>query len=225
LAVPRALIAKLSIESSEAWAVAGMLVQSRLTGFKTTFLFGQTERERAAIGGKFSAATERSISMVKSIEQVTRLINVVGSVGLFVLVGSAVWDFMSGDLSTGKALVCVGYATFCMNYAASLVANLLQMRAASGPLTRIFQVLDTLPPPPATGVKLLSPGADRGVEFENVCFSYRAGTPVLHDISLTVRPGERIGIIGASGAGKSTLLNLLAGLYTPDSGGIRVASP
>jgi ATP-binding cassette, subfamily B, multidrug efflux pump len=59
------------------------------------------------------------------------------------------------------------------------------------------------------------------VKFERVSFSYgRKGSPVIHDFSLTVRPGEKIGLIGRSGAGKSTLVNLLLRFYDLDSGQI-----
>jgi ABC-type bacteriocin/lantibiotic exporter with double-glycine peptidase domain len=220
---PQALITRLSVENCESWALAGALLQSRLAGFKTTFLFGQTQRERSSIASQLSTAAESSIALTAGLESLTRLITVVGSVGLFLLLAAALWEFMSSGLSTGTALVCVGYGTYCINYSGILLANLLQMRATAGPLSRIFQVLDTLPPPPAAGFRFLSPSSKQGVEFENVTFSYQAGTPVLHNVSFTVRPGERVGIIGPSGAGKSTLLSLLAGLYTPDSGRIRVA--
>jgi ATP-binding cassette subfamily B protein len=56
------------------------------------------------------------------------------------------------------------------------------------------------------------------IEFRRVSFSYRAGQPVLHDITFEVRGGETVGIIGPTGAGKSTLSQLLLRLREPDSG-------
>lgn len=53
-------------------------------------------------------------------------------------------------------------------------------------------------------------------------FSYREGEPVLRNVDLSVRPGERLAIVGPSGAGKSTLGRLIAGVNPPDAGSIRV---
>ena len=60
------------------------------------------------------------------------------------------------------------------------------------------------------------------VEIEDVSFSYREGEPVLRNVGLTVRSGERLAIVGPSGAGKSTLGRLIAGVNPPDVGSIRV---
>ena len=60
------------------------------------------------------------------------------------------------------------------------------------------------------------------VRFDRVVFSYTPGRPVIRDLSMTVRPGERIGIVGRSGAGKSTLVNLLLRFYDVDSGSISI---
>ena len=54
--------------------------------------------------------------------------------------------------------------------------------------------------------------------FEDVCYAYTPGRPVLSDVGFTVRAGEAIGVVGPSGAGKSTLVQILLQLRTPDSG-------
>jgi len=62
------------------------------------------------------------------------------------------------------------------------------------------------------------------VRFEDVTFSYgrRDGRPVLDALSLAIRPGERVGLVGRSGAGKSTLVNLLLRFYEPEHGRISI---
>jgi len=60
------------------------------------------------------------------------------------------------------------------------------------------------------------------IEFDHVTFAYRAGSPVLRQLSFTARPGEVTAFVGPSGGGKSTIFNLVLALYTPDDGAIRI---
>ncbi len=60
------------------------------------------------------------------------------------------------------------------------------------------------------------------VTFDNVSFNYNGERQVLDGLSLSIRPGEKIGLVGRSGAGKSTLINLLLRFYDVDSGQIRI---
>lgn len=59
---------------------------------------------------------------------------------------------------------------------------------------------------------------EREIRLENVEFEYLPGKPVLRDVNLLIRKGERIGIVGESGSGKSTLVDIIAGLYRPGRG-------
>ena len=63
---------------------------------------------------------------------------------------------------------------------------------------------------------------DGGIEFRNVSFSYDGKAPVLRDIDLLVRPGEKIALVGHSGSGKSTLISLLLRFYDPRAGSIAI---
>jgi ABC-type bacteriocin/lantibiotic exporter with double-glycine peptidase domain len=71
---------------------------------------------------------------------------------------------------------------------------------------------------PAGGKRKL----DGYVEFKNVTFGYEENAPVIKDFSLTVKPGQRVAVIGKSGAGKTTMLKLLQGLYEPDTGEVTI---
>ena len=99
------------------------------------------------------------------------------------------------------------------------------LQSAMAGAERVFELLDetdvTLPAlPPA---ECAPPGPpDEAILLEHVDFEYKAGNPVLRDVSLVARRGERIALVGATGAGKSTVASLLLRLYEPQGGAIRV---
>ncbi len=113
--------------------------------------------------------------------------------------------------------------------------NMLQSGVASA--ERVFDLLDAEEEAPdkhtrtfLTGREIAenSTGTERSralsgrVEFENVNFAYRPGTPVIEDLSLVAEPGSTVAIVGPTGAGKTTLVNLLMRFYDVDSGRILV---
>jgi ABC-type multidrug transport system fused ATPase/permease subunit len=93
---------------------------------------------------------------------------------------------------------------------------------AGASIERIGLVLDTASttPDPVGPVALIPTGGV--IEFDRVGFAYVPGQPVLHDLTLTIPPGQRIALVGPSGAGKSTLAQLLLRLYDPQSGAVRL---
>jgi ATP-binding cassette subfamily B protein len=98
------------------------------------------------------------------------------------------------------------------------------VQSALAGLERIFQVLALPSEEPAPRSSHRPPSRSCAtVELRQVSFGYLPDRPVLHDVSLAVRPGEHIVLVGRTGAGKSSVLHLLGGLYTPWSGTVRVA--
>lgn len=98
--------------------------------------------------------------------------------------------------------------------------SLLQRTLAAA--ERVFQFLDTKEPdaPATTPAPDGDPSA--AVAFERVDFQYKPGVPVLTDVTFSVKPGEKIALVGATGAGKTTVSALLARLYDPTNGVVRL---
>jgi ABC-type multidrug transport system fused ATPase/permease subunit len=88
-------------------------------------------------------------------------------------------------------------------------------------LVKIYEILDEEPQTAKTenDVKLDASGA---LELQNVTFGYKSYEPVLKNVSLSINPGEMIGLVGHSGAGKSTVINLCMRLYDPGLGKITI---
>jgi ATP-binding cassette, subfamily B, multidrug efflux pump len=101
------------------------------------------------------------------------------------------------------------------------------MQSAMAGAERVFQLLDEAeleaPAKAATdGGGAGANGADEAIALENVTFAYKPGVPVLKDVSLFARRGEKLALVGATGAGKTSVASLLLRLYEVQEGGVRV---
>lgn len=87
---------------------------------------------------------------------------------------------------------------------------------------RVFEIMDLQEelPDDADAMEMEAPSGN--VSFDNVCFSYLKETPILQNISFTVKAGEIIALVGETGAGKTTIVNLLTRFYDANSGQIRI---
>lgn len=85
---------------------------------------------------------------------------------------------------------------------------------------RVYEILDMEEEPCRTQTLENAPQGE--VAFENVSFSYRADQPLIEDLNIHVRPGQKIAIVGPTGAGKTTIVNLLMRFYDVDGGHIRL---
>ncbi|HUW50014.1 MAG TPA: ABC transporter ATP-binding protein [Sulfuricella sp.] len=122
------------------------------------------------------------------------------------------------NLSIGQMMAVFGYLWFMMGPVQEILGIQYAYYGAKAALTRINRLLELKEEPHYPHLK--NPFAGKhtvGVEVENVHFSY-GETPVLNGVSLKIRPGEKVALVGASGGGKSTLVQVILGLYPPISG-------
>ena len=120
-----------------------------------------------------------------------------------------------GDLTMYLVVFRQGQTTF-----SSLLSSIGGMYEDSLYLSNLYEFLEQdIPKPPGEATQGPVPGD--GIRFENVCFCYPGNRQAaLQSISLHLKPGEKLAIVGENGSGKTTLIKLLTRLYTPDSGRI-----
>ena len=117
--------------------------------------------------------------------------------------------------ATAMALRVNGLSQYIMWESARLFENIGTVGDGMATLSKPHTILDK---PNALPLKV----SQGEIKFEHVDFSYEAGKPLLNGFNLTIRPGEKVGLIGRSGAGKSTIVNLLLRFYEPQSGTISI---
>jgi ATP-binding cassette subfamily B protein len=104
-----------------------------------------------------------------------------------------------------------------LNQFAQILNMALQARAGA---TRVFEILDEEPEiVDRTGAHDVAE-VDGDVTMDHVDFSYVPGVPILHDVSLSAKPGQKIGLVGPTGAGKSTIINVITRYYDIQAGDI-----
>lgn len=106
--------------------------------------------------------------------------------------------------------------------AGNLLSSVMQFSASLSYMKEFFS-LETLEREEDGREAENAAGAGSSIDFSHVSFSYPgADREALHDISVSIRSGERIAIVGENGSGKSTFISLLTGMFSPDSGEIRI---
>lgn len=198
-------------------------ISDNINGVRVIQAFAQDRRVAAALERIGRELYGQQVRAVMLRNRVFPLIRWVANFGNVLMLGGGVWFIMRGQFTLGGLLAYRGYGRYFYGPIDDLVNinDLLQQAAAAG--RRIFEVLDAdVSIADAPGSRALPAPLRGDIRFERVSFGYDPARPVLHDISLHIRPGERVALLGPSGAGKSTLLALVARLYDPDAGRVSV---
>jgi ATP-binding cassette subfamily B protein len=102
-----------------------------------------------------------------------------------------------------------------------------EWQTVQGAMAGAERVMATLALDPETPTPAAARASSRAgtlpIQLDAVVFGYADGPPVLHGVSLAVAPGEHVALVGRTGAGKTSVLQLLAGLYAPRGGAVRIA--
>ena len=131
---------------------------------------------------------------------------------------------ITGDISPGGVVLVIGAFTSVAGTLSQISSTFVSVDQHTTFLDDYFSFLAIEPLVPVPKhPRALPTGAISGIEFENVTFSYPGGTePALAGLTLQIRGGELIALVGENGAGKSTLVKLLLRFYDADQGSVRV---
>ena len=224
-------------------------LQEHITGMATVQLF---RRERAELRPRSTRSTASTATPTSTRSSTTRCStrrskSSARSPSALIIWFGGGWT-MQGTLTLGSLVAFLLYSQRFFRPISDMSEKFNVLQAAMASSERIFKLLDTpvtivsgsglgargralrrragLPVDPVAEPRTPSPEPDpRGaghIVFDHVWFAYNGDDYVLKDVSFEVRPGERVGIVGATGAGKSTIINLLLRFYDVTRGRILV---
>ena len=127
---------------------------------------------------------------------------------------------LSGGMSVGQLTCFLAYANQYTKPFNEISGVITEMENALVCAARVFELID-MPEEPAQEQKRLT-GVQGEVSLQNVAFSYTKERPLIKNLSVLAKPGERVAIVGPTGCGKTTLINLLMRFYDTDAGQITV---
>ena len=171
------------------------------------------------INGRLQKCSLQAIFFSSITNPATRFVNSlvyagVGITGAFLAI--------RGGISVGQLSCLLTYAnqyTKPFNEISGVITELQNALACAG---RIFELIEEEAQIPDAQDAAKLADAEGNVELEHVCFSYTPEKKLIEDFNLTVKPGQRVAIVGPTGCGKTTLINLLMRFYDVDKGSIRV---
>ena len=223
--IMRFLIPKLG-KTAARQADARSLMTGRITdaysNIATVKLFSHGAREAAYAKQsmeEFMVTVHAQMRLATLLHTCSFIVNSSLTVGTTAL---GIWLWYHGQVGVGAvatatamALRVNGLSQYIMWESARLFENIGTVNDGMATLSKPHTILDK---PNALPLKV----SQGEIKFEHVDFSYEAGKPLLNGFNLTIRPGEKVGLIGRSGAGKSTIVNLLLRFYEPQSGTISI---
>lgn len=184
--------------------------------------FGRGQHEETRFQAEIEANYENGIRSARSTGAVVTVIAMITAVGTAITVLLGAREVLQGRLTPGELLIFVAYVSSLYKPVRDLGRLSTKFARASVSAQRVAEILAIEPDieDPPDAIELIDPPGE--IVFEDVSFGYSSDKPVLNNVSLRLRAGERVALVGSSGAGKSTVINLLLRLYEPTAGRILI---
>jgi ABC-type multidrug transport system fused ATPase/permease subunit len=196
-------------------------MQETIQGFKIIKAFNLETAVRAQVYESIASVERASNKLARVSNRSTPLMETLGGIAIGAVLIYGGYRVLVLNLPPGELISFI--TAFLLAYEpAKRIARLnIDLHNALTGVQVLFDVLDVpdrkqAQPKPAIEVTRGS------IEFDQVSFAYRPGSPVLRQLSFTAKPGQVTAFVGPSGGGKSTIFNLVLALYTPDGGAIRL---
>ncbi len=202
-------------------AMTGRIVDT-YTNIMTVKLFSHTKREAGYVQDSMQSFLDTVYKQMRLVTGFVFSVWMVNSLLILAVTGLSIRFWMQDVMTTGAIAAAVGLvlrlfgmSQWIMWEVSALFENIGTVRDGMNTIARPYTVLDA---PSAEPLKVTA----GNIVFDQICFHYGKGSGVFDALSLTINPGEKVGLIGRSGAGKSTLVNLLLRFYDIEGGRILI---
>jgi ATP-binding cassette subfamily B protein len=203
------------------WGEVTSVLADTIPGIRVVKAFAQEKREAR----RFREANARNLAVNDRVNRVwslfTPTVTFLTEVGLLVVWGFGIWQVSQRHITVGVLVAFLSYIGRFYARLGSMSRIVPVTQKAAAGAKRIFDILDHVSSVPEPAHPVHIGKATGAIELRDVSFRY--GTrAILQDLSLTIAPGEMIGLVGHSGSGKSTLVNLICRFYDVSEGSIRI---
>ncbi len=190
----------------------------------------ETIKSSGAEGGFFgrwagfqASVNTQELRFVRVNTYLSTIPTVVTSVTNLGILGTGIYLVLHGSFTVGMVMAFQGFLTSFMKPATDIISAGQSLQEMITQMERVDDVM-SYPSDPNLEVKEKTQEYEKlsgMIEMKNITFGYaRLAAPLITDFDLTVKPGQKIALVGRSGCGKSTIARLLSGLYAPWSGSI-----
>jgi len=213
---------KVAEEQADARSTMTGRVVDSYTNIMTVKLFAHTRQEENYARESMRGFLTKVYSMMRLSTWLEVSIDFLNALLLFAVGYVAIWSWLNGVASVGGIAVAIGLVLrlhgmshWIMWELADLFENLGMAHDGMNTISKVQMVTNAADAGPLE----VTQGA---ITFEGICFHYGKSGGVIDDFSLSIAPGEKVGIVGRSGAGKTTLMNVLLRLFDLEGGRILI---
>ncbi len=203
------------------WAEVTSVLADTIPGIRVVKAFAQEQRESV----RFRTANAHNLAINDRVNKVwsmfTPTVTLLTEIGLLILWGFGIWQVAHHQITVGVLTAFLAYIGRFYTRLDSMSRIVSHTQKAATGAKRIFDILDHVSSVPEPLNPVHIDHVTGGIDIQRVGFRY-GNRAVLRDVSLNIRPGEMIGLVGHSGSGKSTLVNLICRFYDASEGSIKI---